>query len=76
MVGNGIEPGRGLIAKKGGAGRTKRLDGRNEGSVTLGESGKRRLSDMKSTITNLITLTMIFAFAFVIRFGMALEMMR
>jgi hypothetical protein len=42
----------------------------------LGESGKRRASDMKSTITNLITLTMISAFACVIRLGLAYEMMR
>jgi len=31
---------------------------------------------MKSTITNLITLTTIFAFACVIRLGLAYEMMR
>ena len=34
------------------------------------------VADMKSTIANLITLTMIFAFACVIRLGFAFEMMR
>lgn len=33
------------------------------------------MSDMKSTIANLITLTMVFAFACVIRLGLAFEMM-
>jgi hypothetical protein len=46
------------------------------GQRPLEESGKMEVADMKSTIANLITLTMIFALACVIRLGFAFEMMR
>jgi hypothetical protein len=73
-----------LRAAKSWAEGTRRRRGRNPEAVQLGpidqrpleDSGKRRASDMKSTITNLITLIMIFAFACVIRLGLAFEMMR